>query len=487
MLRHVASIGDHVIPSLLELRRDALEAEVEFAGVIDRVPPAFRDSARNLAHYLALRRADVRDLQQELNALGLSSLGRSEACVMSTLENVTGVLHVLAHVDAPPPDPVHTSVNAVTGPLILGEHARRLLGRVDERRSTRIMVTMPSEAATDTRIVRDLVDAGMDIMRINMAHDGPEAWLAMIDHLRDAERSSGRTCKVHIDLAGPKFRVGSMEQIRVHRGDVLRFARTTDDAQFLRCEPEAIFDAVRVGDPVWFDDGKVAATVIEATPEQFAVKVTRTKAKGAWIRAEHGLNLPDTPMEVLSLTDDDIAALEIMGPHADLIGMSFVRTAGDLDRLFAHMHRLHLTDRGVVAKIETRDGFENLPQILFAGLRHPPFGIMVARGDLAVEIGFERLAEVQEEMLWLCEAAHVPVIWATQVLEGMAKKGLPTRAEVSDAAMSVRAECVMLNKGPFIVETVQFLSDVLHRMAAHQSKKRSLLRHLHVSDPRSSR
>jgi pyruvate kinase len=163
--------------------------------------------------------------------------------------------------------------------------------------------------------------------------------------------------------------------------------------------------------------------------------------------------------------------------------MSFVRSASDLDLLYEHMHRLHILDRGVVAKIETRDGFEHLPEILFAGLRHPPFGIMVARGDLAVEIGFERLAEVQEEMLWLCEAAHVPLIWATQVLEGMAKKGIPTRAEVSDAAMSVRAECVMLNKGPYIVETVQFLGDVLHRMAAHQSKKRTLLRRLRVSSP----
>jgi len=79
---------------------------------------------------------------------------------------------------------------------------------------------------------------------------------------------------------------------------------------------------------------------------------------------------------------------------------------------------------------------------------------MIARGDLLVEIGYERLAEVQEEILWLCEAAHVPVIWATQVLEGLAQKGLPSRAEITDAAMGVRAECVMLNKGPHIIEAV---------------------------------
>jgi len=104
---------------------------------------------------------------------------------------------------------------------------------------------------------------------------------------------------------------------------------------------------------------------------------------------------------------------------------------------------------------------------------------MIARGDLLVEIGYERLAEVQEEILWLCEAAHVPVVWATQVLEGLAQKGLPSRAEITDAAMGGRAECVMLNKGPHIVEAVRVLDSILQRMQAHQSKKSSRLRRLH--------
>ena len=103
---------------------------------------------------------------------------------------------------------------------------------------------------------------------------------------------------------------------------------------------------------------------------------------------------------------------------------------------------------------------------------------MIARGDLAVECGFERLAEVQEEILWLCEAAHVPVIWATQVLETLAKQGLPSRAEVTDAAMAHRAECVMLNKGPYVVQAVQALDDILRRMHGHQAKKTPMLREL---------
>jgi pyruvate kinase len=106
---------------------------------------------------------------------------------------------------------------------------------------------------------------------------------------------------------------------------------------------------------------------------------------------------------------------------------------------------------------------------------------MIARGDLAVECGFERLAKVQEEILWICEAAHVPVVWATQVLETLAKNGMPSRAEITDAAMGHRAECVMLNKGPHVGGAVRTLADILNRMDAHQFKKRAMLRELHLA------
>ena len=117
--------------------------------------------------------------------------------------------------------------------------------------------------------------------------------------------------------------------------------------------------------------------------------------------------------------------------------------------------------------------------MLLAAMRSDaPVGVMIARGDLAVEAGYERLAELQEEILWICEAANVPAIWATEVLDRLAKTGRPSRAEITDAAMAERAECVMLNKGPRIVEAVAVLDDILRRMADHQRKKFSLLRPL---------
>jgi pyruvate kinase len=111
-----------------------------------------------------------------------------------------------------------------------------------------------------------------------------------------------------------------------------------------------------------------------------------------------------------------------------------------------------------------------------------PAGVMIARGDLAVECGYERLAEVQEEILWLCQAAHVPVIWATQVLDRLAKTGRPSRAEITDAAMGVPADCVMLNKGPRIIEAISVLDNILRRMEQHHRKHRSLLPQLRTAD-----
>ena len=159
---------------------------------------------------------------------------------------------------------------------------------------------------------------------------------------------------------------------------------------------------------------------------------------GAKLRAEKGVNFPDTELGLSALTEKDLADLRSVVGFADMIALSFLRTPQDVEALEDQLHLLGAGDLGIVLKIENAAAFRNLPHILLASLRSPPVGVMVARGDLAVEVGFKRLSEVQEEILWVCEAAHVPVIWATQVLEGLAKAGAPTRAEVSDAVMSVQ-------------------------------------------------
>ena len=200
------------------------------------------------------------------------------------------------------------------------------------------------------------------------------------------------------------------------------------------------------------------------------------------LRADKGINLPDSELHLDALTSKDLDDLRFIVKNADIVGYSFVRRAEDVQRLYDVLKTLGRPDMPTLLKIENRQAFERLPSLLMASLRSSTSGVMIARGDLAVELGWQRLAEVQEEILWMCEAAHMPVVWATQVLESLAKTGMPSRAEITDAAMSVRAECVMLNKGPYILETVNMLSGILRRMKGHQAKKRPLLRKLRLAD-----
>lgn len=187
-------------------------------------------------------------------------------------------------------------------------------------------------------------------------------------------------------------------------------------------------------------------------------------------------------MHLPALTARDITDLEFVVRHADLVGLSFASCVEDVEALISHLDRLQGKPIAIMLKIETRRGFENLPKMLLTAMRSPGVAVMIARGDLAVECGFDRLAEIQEEILWICEAAHCPVIWATQVLETLAKDGRPSRAEITDAAMGDRAECIMLNKGPHVVAAMAMLKDVHKRMEAHQKKKSSMLRKLNLAN-----
>jgi pyruvate kinase len=243
-----------------------------------------------------------------------------------------------------------------------------------------------------------------------------------------------------------------------------------------------IFDDVCEGEAIWFDDGAIGGVLEKVTKEQLHVRVTYARTEGSKLRADKGVNVPDTTLRLPSLTEKDLDDLQFIATHADLVGYSFVKSATDVQELQKQLALMGGKHLGIVLKVETRHAFEQLANLLLAAMRSPCAGIMIARGDLAIECGWERMAEVQEEILWICEAAHMPVIWATQVLENLARNGLPSRAEITDAAMGERAECVMLNKGPYILEAVRVLDDILQRMENHQSKKRSMLRHLKLAD-----
>ena len=222
--------------------------------------------------------------------------------------------------------------------------------------------------------------------------------------------------------------------------------------------------------------------IVAVEPQALLVEITEARSQGSRLRADQGINLPDTALVLPALTQRDRAVLPFVACHADIVNLSFVQSPEDVEGLRSLLRQLNRADLGVILKIETRQAFDDLPAILLSAMASSaPLGVMIARGDLAIECGWERLAELQEEILRFCEAAHLPCIWATQVLEELAHHGLPTRAEISDAVMGARAEAVMLNKGPHIAGTVRTLHGILQRMHGHQHKTRSLFRRLQLA------
>lgn len=455
-----------------------------FRPLIER--PDFAACALNLAHYLALRRRDHRSLQRELMLRGLSSLGRLEGRVLATLDAVAVALAGLSGCETAARAPSRRAF--FRGEARLRTATDALFGPARPDRQGRILVTLPSDAADDPALVRALAAAGMDAARINCAHDDPRAWAAMVEHVRAAQARTGRPIRILMDIAGPKIRTGAVlapeERAKLRVGDRLLLApRLVPEAAGAlpfqaTCTLPAVLDRLGEGARVSIDDGRIAGRVAARAHGGVVVEIAATKLGGAKLKPEKGLNFPETALDLDPLTDKDRADLDFVAAHADLVGYSFVQTAADVARLQAELAAR--TDRtiGLVAKIETPVAVRNLPEIIVAAAGRQPFGVMIARGDLAVEIGFDRLAEMQEELLWIAEAASVPVIWATQVLETLVKSGLPSRGEMTDAAMAARAECVMLNKGPNVLAATGALDGLFRRMAEHQSKKTPTLRAL---------
>ncbi len=373
---------------------------------------------------------------------------------------------------------------------LLRAESEAALGPTHTGRDVRIMVTMPAEAAGDYTFVNDLVKRGMDVARINCAHNDAEVWRAIAEHVRRAKRETRRSCRVCMDVCGPRARTADVDAPhgrRVMVGDrmLLRAPGSQpappDPDVRLGCSLPEVVSQVGPGDPVWIDEGKLGAVVERRDEFGVVLRVTHAGLKGRVLKADKGLNFPDTELRLAPLTPKDLRDLDAVAELADMVGHSFVQRPGDIELLQSELARRGRPPEAIalVAKVETKLAVRNLPELIVTGAGRQPLAVMIARGDLAIELGYRRLAELQEELLWLCEAAHVPVIWATQVLDTFVHKGTGARAEITDAAMAERAECVMLNKGPYVADAVSLIDDLLGRMEGHQFKKASRMRRLH--------
>ena len=598
---------------------DAVRAEESRASeAISRVAENHRDGAVNLVHYAELRQHDIRSVQGGLASIGATRLSTAEPAVLARLQAARNVLSAyngepLKYTDVEVRDAFALADD------ILEDHATDLFGYSSDETHSRIMVTLPTEAGDDLDLVRGFVDAGMELARINCAHDGPDVWKRMIDHVHTAAREAGREIKVAMDLAGPKVRTGQIapgpevgrarvtrvetghvltpskiwltandlpegehppvpadlpgrptlplrvdrpwleglaegdvidlwdnrdskrkftvtrlenggvlaegqqnayitnstllqcdytksrvsgvpateQKLRLHVGDTLIL---TDDQTPAHPEPgrtprisctlpEAV-RAIEVGQRVLFDDGSIAGRAVDkrADGEHTEVELTIDYAgpNGTNLAAYKGINLPETVLPLPSLTEEDIEAFRFVAEHGDIANVSFIRDTDDVAFVLDTLEQIaqesdnpeRVRQLGIVLKIETIPAYENLCQVLLAGMRHPNLGIMIARGDLAVELGFDRMAEVPRLIAQMAEAAHVPVVMATQVLESLAKSGLPTRAEITDAAYALRSEAVMLNKGPHITDAIRILHTLSTKLGRSQRKNRQMLRQI---------
>ena len=599
---------EYLIDSIDKIIELATNLEEKYKDQLEKVHPKYKESALNLIHYRAVRSHDSSDLQKKLGDLGMSRMARNQDHVMDSLQNNKAILKALLGKTY---QKKHSILNSKKSRNLQKSNSKLLLGYRSKGRRTRIMVTLPSIAAEDYTLVKDMIKNGMNCARINCAHDGPEVWLKMIANVKKASKKLQKKCKVAMDLGGPKIRTGQLlpgpkilklrpakdvrgkithplkiwigtkpqentnipfipisqedfeklkenqtlffkdtrdkkrrleinkiqengciafcpkttyvetglklflskdkagESISVgelpeiespiilHKNDILRIdkhsivgspakydekGKIVSEAHIYCTAPE-IIDQVKENEPILFDDGKIRGAIRDIKEDELVVEIIRAATNGGKLRSDKGINLPISNLNINGLTPKDKKDLEFVTQHADVVNMSFVNRRKDVRDLLEQLKKNNAKENfGIILKIETQSGYNNLFEIILEAMQVYPLGVMIARGDLAIEVGWTNIGRVQEEILSICQAAHVTDVWATQVLESLAKNGIPSRAEITDVIKAQQADCVMLNKGPFILSSIKFLDRILKLMEPFREKNKRFTPKINKAD-----
>ncbi len=331
---------------------------------------------------------------------------------------------------------------------------------------TKIGATIgPSSNTQD--IITKMVEAGMHFARLNFAHGTPESNGELIAMVREAEQKTGKPIAILADLQGPRIRIGDLPDkgVVVADGDSVVFTGTGDNDSIPLDYP-SLPRFVKSGETILIDDGRIELKVEEASNKKILAKVVH----GGTIRAHKGINLPDTALHIPALSEKDQADVGFaLEKGVDMIGLSFVSSAKDvldlryLIKLRAQEMKIALEHPiAIIAKIERHEAVENLTEILDAA-----DGIMVARGDLGLELPAEEVPLIQKRIIDAANAKAKPVIVATQLLDSMRENIRPTRAEVSDVANAVidHADALLLTNetaaGKYPLETVKTMADII--------------------------
>jgi pyruvate kinase len=333
----------------------------------------------------------------------------------------------------------------------------------DSARRTKIVATV-GPASREPQVLRELLDAGVDVFRLNFAHGTPEEQAEAVRRIRAASVEAGREVGIMGDLPGPKLRLGELEGgvAVLHSGSSIVMRGETNDTpgndQLLTVQWEGFAKAVNVGDTVFLADGRVRLRVTAVSGNDVTCEV---EAGGA-VSSHQGVNLPHADTDLPESGDSDEPWIDFACEHGvDLLAVSFVRRPSDLEKVEARI-RERGNDIPLIAKIEKPQAAERAEEIIDAA----GSGIMVARGDLGVELPIEEVPGVQKRLIALAGRASKPTITATQMLATMVRASRPTRAEVTDVANAIYdgTDAVMLSEetaiGDYPVEAVRVMDRI---------------------------
>lgn len=330
-------------------------------------------------------------------------------------------------------------------------------------KKTKIVATL-GPACSTKEVLKNMVDAGVNVFRINFSHADYTDVKARIDMIRELNNEFGYTTSILADLQGPKLRVGVMkEDVVVSKGDKITFTTAEDilgTAERVYMNYKEFPKDVNAGERILLDDGKL---IFEVTKTDKNTEVEAVVVQGGPLKSKKGVNLPNTKVSLPALTEKDIRDAKFaIENDVDWIALSFVRTPKDLEDLqdLIAEHSDHKIP--IIAKIEKPEAVENIDKIVaFCD------GLMVARGDLGVEVPAEEVPLIQKKLIHRAKTARIPVIVATQMMETMITSLTPTRAEVNDVANSVMdgADAVMLSGetsvGNYPVEVIQTMTRII--------------------------
>ena len=330
-------------------------------------------------------------------------------------------------------------------------------------KKTKIVATL-GPACSKREIIKDMIDAGVNVFRINFSHADYEDVKEKINIIRSLNDEFGYTTAILGDLQGPKLRVGVMEDgVIVNDGDLITFTTAEDilgTAKKVFMKYQNFPNDVNPGEKILLDDGKLIFEIVETDKK---TEVVARVLQGGELKSKKGVNLPNTKISLPALTEKDIAdAIFAISQNVDWIALSFVKTPRDLQDLQELIAKHSDVKIPIIAKIEMPEALENIDKIIAYC-----DGLMVARGDLGVELPAHEVPLVQKELIRRAKTARIPVIVATQMMETMITSLTPTRAEVNDVANSVMdgADAVMLSgetaAGNYPVQVIQQMTRIL--------------------------